>query len=151
MLNLGALIGEVERQAGAVAAPVERGAEHDRTAIFVVDGDVAPATGAVDADAHRAVGAHSAPEIEGAADMGVRQIVDGDAVRILVPGALGLQVDGAAERGAAGRGTEREGASAVQYLAMVIEFGREELPRRTPDATLPRESHAYPLEKTHTA
>src|SRR3546814_2929719 len=93
MLNLGALIGEVERQAGAVAAPVERGAEHDRTAIFVVDGDVAPATGAVDADGHRAVGAHSAPEIEGTADMGVRQTVYRAAVRTLVPCELGLKVD----------------------------------------------------------
>src|SRR3546814_11840603 len=74
--------------------------------------------------------------------MGVRQIVDGDAVRILVPGALGLQVDGAAERGAAGRGTEQDGAGAVQYLDLVIEFGRDELARRHAVETVDRDSFA---------
>src|SRR3546814_21081709 len=78
--------------------------------------------------------------------MGVRQIVDGDAVRILVPGALGLQVDGAAERGAAGRGTEQEGAGAVQYLDLVIEFGRDELARRHAVETVDRDILAVQRE-----
>src|SRR3546814_5359533 len=78
--------------------------------------------------------------------MGVRQIVDGDAVRILVPGALGLQVDGAAERGAAGRGTEQEGAGAVQYLDLVIEFGRAELAWRHAVETVDRDILAVQRE-----
>src|SRR3546814_6412879 len=78
--------------------------------------------------------------------MGVRQIVDGDAVRIFVPVALGLQVDGAAEGGAAGRGTEQEVAGAVQYLDLVIEFGRDELARRHAVETVDRDILAVQRE-----
>src|SRR3546814_11994854 len=76
---LGALIGEVERQAGAIAAPVDTGAEHNRAAIFVVDRDITPAAGAVVADVHGAIGTHPGPEIEGAADMGMRTDIEGNA------------------------------------------------------------------------
>src|SRR3546814_15766101 len=80
------------------------------------------AAGAVDADAHGAIGPHPAPEIAGAADMGIRQVIEGNAVRIAFLGALGLPVDGAAERGAAGCGPEQEGPGDVEPLPLVGAF-----------------------------
>ncbi len=104
---------DVERGAEAVAAIVDAEGGHAHLDGVLVERRVAVAVGAVEAHAPFLEGAEAAADIEMRADLRVAVVARGDAGERLVVGALGDEVDGAAD--AAGAAAEERGR-AEQHL-----------------------------------
>ena len=138
------LVTEVEEEAARPAAEIEARAQHLHAALFVVDRAVAVAIDAVDAHAEAVVRSEARARIEIAAENAVGAVAGRRAEQGLF-GALGDQVDAAANAGAARRRAEQEGVGAVQHLDSLIEFGRHDLARG--DAEQPVHRHIVPAQR----
>ena len=128
MAHLDLLVGEVEAQPNVGAAIVERAADHDRAAIFVVDRHVAAAQRAVQAQADGAA-AKAARHVERAAEMLVGGVVGGGTREVALAGALGDEVDAATDARPARQRAVQEGVGTIQHLHLLVELGRDQLAR----------------------
>jgi len=120
MRHLDPLIGKVEHRAERTRIVIDGRSEQIAAAKFVVDRGIARARGAIDADAPLAVPAEAPSDIEPTADMLRPGNADRRAGDRVGGGALGDQVDAAADAGASGRCAIEERAGTVQDLHRFI-------------------------------
>src|SRR5690606_26802330 len=109
------LVIDVERGAEGAAVIVDGAAEYVGGVEFVVDRDVTATGRPVDADAPGVVVAEAARDVEGAGELRIADEAQRDARQVAL-GALGDQVDAAADAAAARRRAVEEGAGPVDHL-----------------------------------
>lgn len=117
------LVQQVAGQAQALATEVQAQGEHGKLAALMVDGGIAVAVDAVEAHAEGVVLAEAPADVEVSAELAALGPVDADAGQRLVVGALGHQVDGAADAAAGGNPAE-QGVRSLEHFHALGEFDR---------------------------
>lgn len=113
---------------------------------FVVDAGLAPADGAVHANAELPVAAEAAAHVDVRANLAGRAAVDRHARERLVVGALESEIDAAADRRAGRRRAVQERVRALEHLHAFEHVGRDQLAGRDAIQAAQRDIVAVQLE-----